>query len=56
MPLVCVYAISAGMWEMWAKALCQVWATGTAVNNQGPDTVPPHIGERHRFDRVPAGR
>jgi hypothetical protein len=26
MPLVCAYAISAGMWEMWARGLYQIWA------------------------------
>jgi len=25
MPLVCAYAISAGMWDMWVSALYQIW-------------------------------
>jgi hypothetical protein len=32
MPLVCGYAISAGMWEMWASATYRIWALPWAIN------------------------
>ena len=32
MPLVCAYAISAGMWEMWASATYRIWALPWAIN------------------------
>jgi hypothetical protein len=25
MPLVCAYAISVGMWEVWVKRIYQIW-------------------------------
>ena len=46
MPLVFAYAISAGMWEMWASAICQIWA----ITPVGP------YSSRHRTLWVPNNR